>query len=240
MISEAFYRRFYGVPGDPKYDGTLAFYTSLRRLARPDSRVLNLGAGPATGTPVASLKGEVAELVGADIDPAVLANSELDAAVVIADGKLPFADASFDLAFSDYVLEHVERPQQFLAEVYRVLKPGAAFLFRTPNIFHYVALISRATPQWVHDRIANPVRGLPAGAHRPWPTFYRLNSRAAVRRAAQRAGFAKVEVRMVECQPSYLTFHAVPFLAGVAYERLVNSSEWLADLRSNIFGKLIK
>lgn len=37
---------------------------------------------------------------------------------------LPFADASFDFViFFDY-LEHIERPQQSLAEMVRVLKPG--------------------------------------------------------------------------------------------------------------------
>jgi SAM-dependent methyltransferase len=240
MISEALYRRFYGDPRGPQYDGTLLFYTSVRELARPDSRVLNLGAGPASGNPVKSLKGEVAQLVGADIDPVVLQNSELDAAVVIEGGRLPFADESFDLAFSDYVLEHVERPAPFLAEVYRVLKPGRRYLFRTPNLYHYVALASRATPHWFHQLVANRARGLAADAHQPWPTFYRLNSRRAIRDQARAAGFAQADLRMIEYQPSYLMFHAVPFLAGVAYERAVNSTDLLAGLRANIFGQLTK
>ena len=240
MISAGLYRRFYGDPGDPRHDGTRLFYTMIRGLARRDSRVLNLGAGPATGEPVRSLKGEVAEVVGADIDPIALSNSELDAAAVIEGGRLPFADASFDLAYADYVLEHVERPVQFLAEVHRVLKHGAAFLFRTPNLFHYVTLLSYATPHWLHERLANQARGLPRDAHKPWPTFYRLNTRHAIRIAAEGAGFARTDLDMVERQPSYLMFHAVPFLAGVAYERLVNSSEMMAGFRANIFGKLTK
>lgn len=240
MISEALYRRFYGDPRGPKYDGTLLFYTSLRQLARPDSRVLNLGAGPTSGNPVKSLKGEVAQLVGADIDPVVLHNEEVDAAVVIENYRLPFPDESFDLAFSDYVLEHVERPAPFLAEVYRVLKPDGRYLFRTPNFYHYVALASSGTPHWFHELVANRVRGLAADAHQPWPTFYRLNSRRAIRHQARQAGFAKADMQMIEYQPSYLMFHVVPFLAGVAYERVVNSTEMLAGLRANIFGQLTK
>jgi hypothetical protein len=42
----------------------------------------------------------VAEVVGADIDPAVLTNDEVDSAVIIDDSRLPFPDESFDLVFS--------------------------------------------------------------------------------------------------------------------------------------------
>ncbi len=237
MISETLFKRYYS---DPKYNGTRQFYSLVRSMARPDMRLLNLGAGPATRNPIISLKGEVSEVVGADIDDAVLNNDELDRAVVIEADRLPFPDDSFDLAVSDYVLEHVERPAQFLAEAHRVLKPGSSFFFRTPNIYHYVALVSLASPHWFHEAVANRVRGLPVEAHDPYPTFHRLNSRSAIRRAAAAAGFRTINLQMVECEPSYLVFHALPFLAGVAYERLVNSTEALASVRANIFGQLVK
>jgi ubiquinone/menaquinone biosynthesis C-methylase UbiE len=153
---------------------------------------------------------------------------------------VPFPDENFDLAFSDYVFEHVEHPIPFLSEVHRVLKPGASYFFRTPNIYHYVALISYVAPHSIHELVANRVRELPEDAHAPWQTFYRLNSRSAIRRAAEKVGFAGIEMKMVECQPSYLTFHALPFMVGVAYERLVNRTERLAGLRANIFGWLSK
>jgi SAM-dependent methyltransferase len=237
MISDSLKKKYYG---SPKYDGTQRFFSLVRNEAGPASHVLNFGAGPATKNPICILKGEVAEVVGADVDPIVLTNNELDRAVVIENDRLPFTDASFDLAFSDYVLEHVERPAVFLAEVHRVLKPGCSFFFRTPNIYHYVALISRFTPHWFHTAIAKPVRGFPDDAHEPWPTLYRLNSRGMIRRAASQSGFRKINLLMVEAEPSYLMFHALPFLAGVAYERLVNSHDALSGLRSNIFGQLTK
>lgn len=239
MITEqdALYQRYYS---DPACNRTNEFFNWIRTRTNPESRLLNLGAGPATGYEVVNFKDEVAEVVGADIDPDVLTNTELDRAVVIADGKLPLPDNYFDVAFSDMVVEHVEKPDQFLAEAHRVLKPGGAYFFRTPNLYHYVALIARATPHWVHERLANRVRGLAAEAHDPYPTFYRLNTRRAVRTAARQAGFSDAEIRMVEGHPSYLVFHAVPFLAGVAYERLVNSTEALSGLRANILARLVK
>lgn len=38
--------------------------------------------------------------------------------------ELPFENASFDAVFSHNVLEHLEKPEVALSEIYRVLKPG--------------------------------------------------------------------------------------------------------------------
>ena len=46
--------------------------------------------------------------------------------------ELPFADASFDGAVNIVTLEHVRRPARVLAEISRVLKPGAPFLIVVP------------------------------------------------------------------------------------------------------------
>ncbi len=41
---------------------------------------------------------------------------------------LPWDDCCFDLVYSHQVLEHVRRPEALLADVFRVLKPGGAFV----------------------------------------------------------------------------------------------------------------
>jgi SAM-dependent methyltransferase len=237
MVSQRLFSYFYD---DLKYNGTRAFYGWLREHLHPEMRVLNVGAGPATGNALRTLKGEVALVVGVDVDPVVCENSELDEAVIVSPHKLPFEDAHFDVAYADYVLEHVEHPKPFLKEVARVLKPGGWFFFRTPNKNHYVALGSRCTPHWMHRFIANPMRGLPVGSHEPWLTYYRLNSPGSVRRLSREAGFRAAEVRLIEPEPSYLVFNSFAFMLGVAYERLVNSTNLLSGLRANILGKLTR
>lgn len=49
--------------------------------------------------------------------------------------ELPFEDEFFDIVFSSNVIEHIPRPQylEYLAEIYRVLRPGGRFLVGTPN-----------------------------------------------------------------------------------------------------------
>lgn len=230
-------RKYY--PDDSR-DGTEAFYKWLRTGIRNDYVVLNVGAGPTSSKKIRSLRGEVSRVVGADIDDIVLQNEDLDEAAVIKNELLPFVDKSFDVVWSDFVLEHVSNPEQFLLEIYRVMKPGASFFFRTPNKHHYVSLIARATPHWFHRRVANRARGLSSDAHKPYPTFFRMNSSKEIYHYARKAGFGHCELRLIECEPVYLVFHPLPFFLGVCYERMVNRFDSLSRFRANIIGRLSK
>lgn len=231
------HRRFYSTD---HHDGTIRFYSRILRDADVGSIVLDLGAGPKPQRGIGTLKGRVAKLVGADVDEVVLSNPGLDEAVTVEAGRpLPFLSDTFDLVYSDYVVEHVENPTEFLSEVYRVLKPGGCFHFRTPNIYHYVTLISRVTPHRFHVLVANAARRLPPDTHEPWPTFYRLNSRRSITRAAQSVGFS-VGLEMIECSPDYLRFHPLAYMMGILYERAINFTDATAGLRVNILARLLK
>ncbi len=49
-----------------------------------------------------------------------------------------FADQSFDIILSNDVLEHVNLPEEAIAEIYRILKPGGEIFITVP--FHPNAL----------------------------------------------------------------------------------------------------
>lgn len=222
-----------------KYDGTKKFYDYIRSFIRDSFVVLNLGAGKSADRKIRSLKGEVKLVYGADIDDIVLDNSDLDIKVILKSNDLPFENNFFDLVWSDYVLEHVEDPDVFLSEIYRVIKPNGTFIFRTPNKYHYVSIISRLTPHWFHELFANKVRGLPT-EHDIHKTFYRLNSSKQIKQLAKDIGFKKTVLQYIETEPSYLLFSYPTFYVGFLYERLVNSSDFFKLLRSNIIGCLYK
>jgi ubiquinone/menaquinone biosynthesis C-methylase UbiE len=237
MISARLFEKYYP---DKSKDGTLFFYNWLRSYIRPEFVVLNVGAGPVSNNKIRSLKGEVRKVVGADIDDDVLDNDDLDESYIITNDKLPFENNTFDLAWADFVLEHVEKPEVFLKEIFRVLKLGASFFFRTPNNYHYVSVIAHITTHRFHKLIANKVRKLPEQAYEPYPTYHRLNSKKDILKYAKLVGFRKIELRFIEAEPSYLMFHSIPFLFGVFYERIVNFFEGLSIIRANIFGRLEK
>ena len=92
-------------------------------------KVLDFGCG---SKPYESLFGHVESYTGVDIEVSghSHANSKVD---VFYDGKtLPFADESFDSLVSFEVLEHVFNPDEVLAEMRRVLKPGGTMLLTLP------------------------------------------------------------------------------------------------------------
>ena len=232
-VQRLYDRHYPVVEGAPRRgDGSRRFYEWIRatpNLAR--ARVLNVGAGPTPEPALRRLRGEVGTLVGVDIDPIVKTNTDLDEAYVTDGVSLPFRDHEFDVAYSDWTVEHVAQPVPFLREVRRVLKPGGEFFFRTTNRGHYVTLVAAHTPHWFHRLLANRVRDLSRDEHEPWPTYYRMNSASAVRRNLRAAGFDDVSVELIEPYPVYLVFNPVAFRAGIAYERLVSRWDWAARFR---------
>lgn len=237
MVSKRLFNHFY--PHTYK-SGTPKFFLWINEYIRKDYVILDLGAGPSTSDEIKKFKGKVKKVIGADIDPIVLDNSDLDKAYLIKNDKLPFDDNSFDLIFSDYVLEHVEQPIEFLEEVKRVLKPGKSFFFRTPNNFHYVTVFALMTPHWLHLKVANKVRGLTKETHDPYRTLYRMNSKRTLQMLAKKVDFHEFELNLIEAEPYYLKFNSLLFLLGVAYERLVNKFSFLSFMRVNIFGRFEK
>jgi SAM-dependent methyltransferase len=234
---DAWLERFYrSRPGWT--DGTTEFHALCRAHAPPHARILEVGAGPTNAT--SAFLATLGEVHGVDVEGELHGNVHLTSSAVIEDGRYPFADASFDLAVSNYVVEHVGDAATHLAEVHRVLRDGGHYLFRTPNLWHYVALVSRAVSHRTHKLVANPLRNVPPGHHDPWPTVYAMNTPASVRRQARLAGFEVVRLAMVEKEPSYGMYARPLFLAFMAYERLVNASERLAPLRANMFVVLRK
>ncbi|MCB1043484.1 MAG: methyltransferase domain-containing protein [Acidobacteria bacterium] len=51
--------------------------------------------------------------------------------------RLPLITDGLDAVMAEVVLEHVARPDQVIAEVYRVLKPGGSCFFTVPFLFPY-------------------------------------------------------------------------------------------------------
>jgi SAM-dependent methyltransferase len=220
--------RFY--PDVVQRDPVAAFVQRLERVVKSTDDVLDLGAG-AGQLNTHALKGRVHRLVGVDVDPRVGTNPLLDAGIRADIGMLPFRDGSFDVVFSIYVLEHVDRPRELVEEIGRVLRPGGVCLMLTPNILHYVTLFSQLTPTRFHKWI-NRKRGRPA--EDTFPTVYRLNSRRALNDYFTGAGLERVSIDLIEVQPNYLTFSSFSYALGVGYERLVNATETLSPFRVNL------
>lgn len=208
------------------------FRQHILRFLSKEARALDLGAGRGNVAQM-NFKDQVAHVAGVDVDPAVFENPFLDSAGLISkeDGKIPYGDGEFDVVFSDNVLEHLPDPLVTFLEVRRVLRPGGVFLAKTPNKWHYMPLVARATPHWFH-RFYNRLRGRSEAD--TFPTLYRCNSRGAISKCAAAAGMSVEEMRFIEGRPEYLRISALTYIVGFMYERTVNCSRWLEPVRGVI------
>jgi SAM-dependent methyltransferase len=137
----------------------------------PGLRVLDLGCGWAFGTHWAREIGCTAVGIDLGMDQLQWARKTITPAnplmLALANAReLPFPDASFDRAVSVEMMEHVFRPDRpkVLAEIARVLKPGARFAISTPNAGSPIEVVKRAAVRWPLLRRSLPSSCFPEAA----------------------------------------------------------------------------
>jgi ubiquinone/menaquinone biosynthesis C-methylase UbiE len=105
----------------------------VRAFVQPTGSESMIDVGTGAGALALALAPFVADVVGVDVEPELLArardrapgNARFEEADATA---LPFADGSFDLAATARTLHHVHRPELLLAELARVTRLGGRVL----------------------------------------------------------------------------------------------------------------
>ena len=172
-----------------------------------------------------------ARIVGVDVTGEPRGNANIDAAARADLASLPFRAATFDIAISSHVAEHLTQPEGVFAELARVVKPGGRLLILTPNRWHYVTVSSALLPHRFHVAF-NRWRGV--DAHDIFPTVYRANTARRLRALYEGAGFEVERLEQFETEPEYLAFSTPTYALGVGFERIVNRFDALRDLRVNL------
>ncbi|GAA5609711.1 class I SAM-dependent methyltransferase [Streptomyces platensis] len=123
-------------PAADFYDKTRGGEQRGRRIApaiaeRTDPDKLLLDAGMGTGVVALALKESGRSVVGIDLSHAMLTKAVARIGPAVANAsltQLPFGDATFDQAYSVWVLHVVGDQRRGLAEVARVLRPGGRYV----------------------------------------------------------------------------------------------------------------
>ncbi len=174
---------------------------TLQRYVYPGVRWLDVGCGyqvlpfwALSEEAQRELVSSVGLLAGVDVDKRIKDHPLLTYRIAGLGGALPFREQAFDLVTANMVIEHIEEPQKFLADVGRVLRPGGRFLLHTPNILFWLTFIAYLTP----DAIKKPIiwRLEQRRAEDVFPTRYTMNTPWRIERLAQQAGFEVEEMNM--------------------------------------------
>ena len=112
-------------------------------LIKPGIRLADIGAGEGF---FSQLLGEHIRtrlglqprdvITASDIFPEYFRYPAVQCEKISSDGRLPYDDASIDIACSLEVVEHVEDQFAFARELHRILKPGGLAIISTPNVLN--------------------------------------------------------------------------------------------------------
>jgi len=191
----------------------------LDEALRPGTVALDAGCGRTSR--LRDYRDRIVRLVGVDADEtAGIANPYLDEFVLAdLDDSLPFADASFDLVYANFVVEHLAYPERAFAEWRRVLRPGGTLVLLTSNRASPLMAAADRLPQRV--RLAIKRGGAGAVDRDVYPTRYFANTPKRLAHVATVAGFEPVSAEYVGTLHRYSA--RIPTAAALltAIERLL-------------------
>jgi SAM-dependent methyltransferase len=176
-------------------DHTVVERRLLDEVLRAGAMALDAGCGRTTR--LRDYRDRIARLVGVDLDEeAGRANPYLDEYVhADLDEALPFEDGAFDLVYANFVVEHLGRPRQALAEWRRVLRSDGALVLLTSNRASPLLGAGDRLPRRL--RLAIKRRGAGVEERDVYPTRYLANTPARLAKATAAAGFEPVAVELV-------------------------------------------
>lgn len=197
---------------------TEVFAEHVKRLIRPESKLLDLGCG--RGGLIEQLDHPLKELFGVDPDYQSLREhrvADFQRVHAFSD-QLPFAAGTFDLVIAAWILEHLADPVATFAAVSRVLKAGGSMVFITPNARHPLGWANQLAGRLgrIQGRVVDSLYG--RAEEDTFPTTYRANNPELLNSLAHDAGLS-VETLDLVLDPTYLSFNRVLFKAMSAIDK---------------------
>ncbi|MCR4311916.1 MAG: class I SAM-dependent methyltransferase [Candidatus Uhrbacteria bacterium] len=193
------------------------FLSHVDSVLTPEAVLVDVGCGRTSYGEAVYRK--AAKRIGLDVDPYAKENELMDEVVIMKDEYFPLPDACADVVAAQWVVEHVVAPDIFLSEIYRVLKPGGAFVFMTTNI--------RSPIMWPSSFLSTRVKSLfrsrmlGYAADETFPTVYAMNTPRKLQALAEKHGFTISHLDRIESF-GYFRFSRVLLWTYIQWTKLLH------------------
>jgi ubiquinone/menaquinone biosynthesis C-methylase UbiE len=160
--------------------------------------------------------------VGMDVSPEAIAQNKGFSAFVVGDAsRLPFQSGVFDVVVSQWMIEHIGKIDEVVAEFGRVLKRGGSLVVATNSKYHPMMFLSSILPTRLRDWMK--VRIFPSYIDEDtFPTYYRFNSLGDIDRLMTKAGFERKYASYLGAP--FFMFNKLLFRISECYERATDIS----------------
>ncbi len=188
----------------------------------PPVRLLNLGAGMSTVVEDELLARGADNFIcdRVDISDCAVVHPNAGQAWHRSIEEMPeVPSASYPIAFSTYVLEHVKDLEKAAIEIQRVLAPGGILIATVPNPAAPEFVVAKRTGTAFH-RLA---KSWFAGSKQVWETHYGYKSIRALLRTFERRGLSVVSIAHSSSIQAYLRRFGPLRLLALAYDSVINA-----------------
>lgn len=222
--------------GFTRTDTTIDFYTRIHSLITSDMIIVDYGCGRGSAiidepncykSKIRNFKGHCQKVIGIDLDVSASSNPNIDEFIHLENPyHIPLEDGSIDVILCDFVLEHINNPLVFEAEIRRILKPGGLFCARTTNKLGYVAFGSRIIPERMHQKLLKKLQPF-RKTEDIFKTFYKMNSKKELNLLFQETHWQRA-IWGVESEQNYFLintflFHMMTFIMKICPNNFKNS-----------------
>ena len=128
----------------------------------------------------------------------------------------PIADGSYDIAFANFVLEHVDNPEKAAREINRILKPGGELVLSLSNPQAPEFRLAGLTPTSFHQLFRAE------GRDEAYPVKYAYKNISNLLLLMSRAGLFPKEEKRFPATYSYLYRFPLINLFSFVYDSLLN------------------
>ncbi len=192
---------------------------TMRELIRSNdfSTLLNLGAGKSTVIEDTLNKDAAKRFVcdRLDISDCRVSNQAVRNCFQLSIQNMAGVPSKeYDIAFSNYVLEHVEDIRSAVCEIYRVLKPNGVFLATVPNPKAPEFLLARITPLSFHKWIRRD---------HSWEKYYSFRGIKQLERILHSAGFNEIKCHSWAFSVQYTSRIPGGYFIGNICDSIVNN-----------------